>query len=147
MDTISKNVSFHPSVMISNKYGVGDSVPIDQQAAKEFNYDLSTGRPLSDITAVIRAQGLDKQRLLADMTEFKAEFLPDDISDVEVLKYAVPRLTQLPSELAEYQEALSKARLEEKEQQERQLKIDALLKEAESANTDDDSKKDDDTKS
>lgn len=139
MDRISKNVSFHPSVMISNKYGVGDSVPIDQQAAKEFNYDLASGRPLSDITAVIRAQGLDKQRLLADMTEFKAEFLPDDISDADVLKYAVPRLTQLPSELAEYQAALTKARLEEeiskKEQEDLNKLREAFLK------TDDDEPK------
>lgn len=142
MDRISKSVVFHPTILQSVRYGADDSVPIDQQPCKEFNIDLATGRPMSDITAVIRAQGLDKQRLLADLTEFKADYLPEDVSDTDALKYAIPRLTQLPSELAEYSEAITKARLEEKAEKERQLKLDKLLKEAEQADNSDDKKED-----
>lgn len=113
MDRISKNVVFHSTCIGRVKYGSSDSVPIDQQPSAKFNFDPASGRPISDISAIIRAQGLDKQRLLADLTEFKADFLPADVSDVDALKYAIPRLCQLPSELAEFQEELTRQQLEE----------------------------------
>lgn len=128
MDRIFINQSFHPTVTFVGVYGKGDSVPVDQQPCKDFNIDPATGRPMSDISAVLRANKLDQQRLLAEMTEFKADYLPSDISDVDALKYAVPRLAQLPSELAEYSEALTSARLEEAKESQRLKDLEEFKK-------------------
>lgn len=131
MDRISKSTRFHRTMSIPVKYGTLDSVPIDQQACKGFNIDPLTGRPVYDMTAIIRSQGLEQQRLLADLSEFKAQFLPDDISDADALKYLKPRLCQLPSEMAEYQEAIVKARLKEKEDAARMEEEEKAAKEYE----------------
>lgn len=131
MDRISKLTHFHRTMIIPVKYGTLDSVPIDQQACKGFNIDPLTGRPVYDMTAIIRSQGLEQQRLLADLSEFKAQFLPDDISDADALKYLKPRLCQLPSEMAEYQEAIVKARLKEKEDAARMEEEEKAAKEYE----------------
>lgn len=116
MDRISKNTFMHRTLLYSAKYGEPGSTPIDQQPVASFNVDPCTGRPISDMTAILRAQGLEKSRLLADLDEYKATFLPDDISDDEALKYYQPRLCQLPSELAEYTEQVTHQRMTEQEQ-------------------------------
>lgn len=112
MDRISRNTKPHSTVSEVVSYGTGDSVAIDQQGTQLFNVDPATGRPMSFMDAVIKAQGLDRDRLLRSVDEYKASFLPDDISDEDALRYAQPRLTQLPSELAEYTEQVTKARLQ-----------------------------------
>ena len=127
MDRISLNVVFHNTCVGRVKFGTSDSVPVDQQPCASFNFDPASGRPISDITAILRAQGLDKQRLLADLQEFKSEFLPADMSDTDALKYAIPRLCQLPSELAEFQEELTRQKLADSERLEREKRIKSLL--------------------
>lgn len=104
----------HSSILFIPAFGSGDTIPIDQQPVKKFNIDPATGAPMSDITAVLRSQGLDRERLLANLEEFRADFLPEDISNEQALKYMNPRLCQLPSELAEYSEFITEKRLEEK---------------------------------
>lgn len=131
MDRISKSTRFHRTMCIPVAFGTLDSVPIDQQAVKGFNIDPMTGRPIYDMTAIIRSQGLEQQRLLADLSEFKAQFLPDDISDADALKYLKPRLCQMPSEMAEYQEMVVKARLQEKEEIARKEEEEKAAKEYE----------------
>lgn len=124
MDRINKSFRFHGSLTEVVKYGEKDSVPIDQLPKERFNIDPMTGRPMSDITAILRAKGSEQQNLLANLEEFKADYLPEGISDEDALKYYKPRLCQLPSELAEYsdhviserlEEAKKKAKLEEEE--------------------------------
>lgn len=106
-----------PELVTSFDYGHGDTVPIDQTPAKSFNIDPKTGRPMSDLTALLKAQPLDRERLLANMEEFRADYAlkpdatPSDVA--ESLKYALPRLAQMPSELAEYAEFVTSKRLEE----------------------------------
>lgn len=104
----------HESLTYNPVFGKGDTVPIDQQPAQKFNIDPATGMPMSDITAVLRSQGLDRERLLANLEQFREEFLPEDISNEQALKYMNPRLCQLPSELAEYAEFVTSKQLEEK---------------------------------
>lgn len=104
----------HPSILFAPSFGEGDTVPIDQQPVQKFNIDPATGAPMSDITAVLRSQGLDRERLLANLEEFRAEFLPEDMSNEDALKYMNPRLCQMPSELAEYAEFVTQKQLEEK---------------------------------
>lgn len=113
MDRINKNFCFHDSLLEVVKYGEKDSVPIDQQPAQSFNIDPMTGRPMSDITAILRAKGSEQNNLLSNLEEFKADYLPEGISDADALKYYKPRLCQLPSELAEYSEKVTSERLEE----------------------------------
>lgn len=104
----------HESMLFNPSFGAGDTVPIDQQPVKKFNIDPATGAPMSDITAVIRSQGLDRERMLANLEEFRSEFLPEDISNEDALKYMNPRLCQMPSELAEYAEFVTQKQLEDK---------------------------------
>lgn len=119
MDRISKRTIFHPTMVRCSKFGEKGSTPIDQQPVAKFNIDPLTGRPLSDMTAILRAQGLEQRQLLSSLQEYKSEFLPDDISDDEALKYYQPRLCQLPSELAELSERITDQRI--KEQQDKDL--------------------------
>lgn len=106
--------SLRPPFYFENvKYGEGDSVPVDQQSIQDFNWDERTGMPMYDITALIRSDKLAQRDILARLTEFKTEFLPEDISDEDALKYWQPSLCQMPSELAEYTERVLRARIEE----------------------------------
>lgn len=124
MDRI-KRYSVHSSLLAAPDYGKGDTCPIDQQPAKDFNVDPATGHPMSDITAVMKSQSLSAVRDALDIIETsKHDFLDDSVSDADALKYSIPRLCQLPSELAEYTESVTKARLQEKavKQRDEQLK-------------------------
>lgn len=113
MDRIRKNMVPHPSISTTFKYGDKGTCPIDQQGVQRFNIDPTTGRPILDLTVVLRSQGLEQQKMLAELGEFKATYLPEDISNEDALKYYKPRLCQLPSELAEYNEMLTKQALDE----------------------------------
>lgn len=128
MDRIDKNFRFHPSMISPVKYGEKDSVPIDQQPAQRFNIDPMTGRPMSDITAILRAKGKEQDHLLENLTEFKATYLPDGISDEEALKYYKPRLCQMPSELAEYTEQVTRERLERDKKLKDAVELDLFKK-------------------
>lgn len=114
------------AVLIAPKFGEKGSCPIDQTPSQSFNIDPSTGRPMSDITAIVRSQNaLEMQAKFASLPEFKSNYLPEGTSNDDALVYQTPRLAQLPSELAEYRlhfhklmdEKREKARLE-KEQKE-----------------------------
>ena len=79
-----------PMFMERVNYGELDSVPLDQQSIQDFNFDPKTGMPTYDITALIRSSKLDQRAVLANLEEFKADFLPEDISDEDALKYSYP---------------------------------------------------------
>lgn len=114
MDRLIKYNSPSVSVVVPVEYGKGDSVPIDQQSSKDFNVDPLTGRPINDITVVLRSQDkFEQQRILANLEQFKADYLPSDLSNEDALKYSVPRYAQLPSELAELSEKFSKQQVDE----------------------------------
>lgn len=96
-------------------FGSKNSVPIDQTPSIEQNIDPATGFPLTSMQLIMRAQDLsDRRHLVESLQGFKEDFLPDDINDVDALKYAKPRLAQLPSELAEYAVDVAKSRNSEK---------------------------------
>lgn len=114
------------------EYGSYKSCPIDQQAVRSFNIDPVTGRPVSDMSAILNSKGLEQQRLLADLQEFKADYLPADVSDEDALKFMLPRLSQLPSELADFQEQVTKARLEEEKVKQREKELEEYRKSLES---------------
>lgn len=128
MDRIRPNMKSHPTIVASVKYGEYGSCAIDQQPVQKFNIDPATGRPMDVMTSVLKSKGLEQQRLLSELQEFKADFLPDGISDTEALKYYKPRLCQLPSELAEYSEALTQQQLEKAEKDKKAAEQTDFLK-------------------
>lgn len=96
-------------VFTAPKFGEKGSVPLDQTPSKEFNVDPCTGRPMSDVQRLCKLQSdFEMQALFASLPEFKSKFLPDSMSDADALKFVCPRLAQLPSELLEYRENLTK---------------------------------------
>ena len=103
-------VSAIPVIYMMAEYGKDDSCPIDQSPVEQFNIDPSTGRPMSDITKLVRAQSqYEKQQILKQLDERPLS----DVMTLEQirneLKYGKPRLAQLPSELADYAEYAYKA--------------------------------------
>lgn len=104
----------HYSISERVEYGKKDSVPIDQSSVQSFNIDPVTGRPLYDLTAVVRAQSkAEQQRVLDMMVKFDSDWLPDDVTNDMALKYSFPRYAQMPSELAELTEKVNAAKFEE----------------------------------
>lgn len=97
------------------EYGKGDSCPIDQSPVQEFNIDPDTGRPMSDITKIMRAESqYEKDKLYNDLKLHPDETgMLEDKDVLNSLKYACPRLSQLPSELADYAESLTERRINE----------------------------------
>lgn len=89
-------------------FGKRDTCPIDQMPAKTFNLDPYTGRPMEEITRVMRCQTVaEQQTAFMNLVNYKGDFLPDETTAKEALRYMKPSLCQLPSELAEWQEALA----------------------------------------
>lgn len=111
---IHSNSSLASFMVASNpSYGEQDTVPIDQTPSKNFNIDPSTGRPMSQITSLLRAQSaVEMQAGFAALNEFKSNFIGKDISNEDALKYAMPSRFQLASEIAEFQEFVDRKELE-----------------------------------
>ena len=109
----------HMSMVKPIVYGKGDSVPIDQQSAQVFNIDPATGRPICDLTLIMRANNkFEQEKILANLPEFEKTYLPDDVMDEQAIEFACPRLSQLPSEKVDFQTNLMRQRIErEKAQQ------------------------------
>lgn len=118
----------------SISFGEKGSVPIDQSPAQDFNIDPATGRPVSDISKLVRAQNkMELNKALNDIEEFKAATgLPDEITDEQALDYVNPRLCQLPSERFALVEEMTQAKLD-KAEKERAAKLDALRRQSEDA--------------
>lgn len=119
MDRIRFN-TFQPHVSMVKPvvYGKGDSVPIDQQSAQVFNIDPATGRPICDLTLIMRANNkFEQEKILANLPEFEKTYLPDDVSDEQAIEFACPRLTQLPSEKVDFQTNLMRQRIEREKAQ------------------------------
>lgn len=114
------------SLLFDAKFGENGSCAIDQTPCKEFNIDPLTGRPISDLTAILRAKDDQAEAIIKGMQEYKADFLPDDISDEVALKYYQPRLCQMPSELAELREYQTRKAVEELKEQKRKEELEAL---------------------
>lgn len=99
------------------KFGEADTCPVDQSPAKDFNIDPYTGRPTEEITKVMRANTLaEQQTAFMNLPAFKGDFLPSEVEAKEALRFMKPSLCQLPSELAEWQESVTKYQLSEAEQ-------------------------------
>jgi len=94
-----------PVIYLMAEYGKDDSCPVDQSPVEDFNIDPSTGRPMSDITKLVRAQSqYEKDQILKHLDERPVgDFMTLEQIRTE-LKYGKPRLAQLPSELADYAE-------------------------------------------
>lgn len=107
------------------QYGDVDSCPISQTPAQDFNIDAATGRPMEDITALIRASDdLEARRIANAMPDFKSESLPDDMSDEDAIKFLKPSLCQLPSELARFHESIGQFILDKKQELADKVKAD-----------------------
>lgn len=107
-------------------YGEKGSLPIDQSMSKKFNIDPATGRPMNDVQRLVKMQNdFEMQRCFAQLPEYKSNFLPKEMSDEDALMFMCPRNKQLPSELLDYREGLTKYKLNQQELQNRRA---ALLK-------------------
>lgn len=85
------------------RYGDKGSCPIDQTPAHDFNVDPHTGRPMSDIQRLVHIQNdLQLASEFAQLQEFKPKYIDKELSDADALKYAVPRMCQLPSEILDF---------------------------------------------
>lgn len=113
MDRISRSVSFHGTVVMPVNYGSRLCVPIDQQMAQSFNVDPSTGRPVDDITALVRSQGLEQRRILDNLNPMESSYLAEDVTDEQAISECVGRYCQLPSEYAEYTEQVVRKKIED----------------------------------
>lgn len=123
------------------KFGEHGSCPIDQYYSQSFNIDPQTGRPMSDITSLMRMQNnVEMQAAFAALGDYKSNFLSPDISDADALPYLKPRLAQMPSELLEWRGKLDEQKLQEvtlkkqeeetkKLQEERQKEFEDFMKE------------------
>lgn len=118
-------------VYSSVEYGKGDSCPIDQSPIESFNIDPATGRAMSDITRLMRAQSeLEKNNILKSLKERKGF---EGFNDLEALKndikYFRPYLAQLPSELADYTESVFKQQMEERSKlkEDERKRLDSLM--------------------
>lgn len=121
---IRPTTSYLRSVRLSRvRFGEKGSVPIDQTPAQSFNLDPATGRPMSDIQRLTKLQdNYALQTQFAQLKEFKTQFLPDDVSNEDALKFMCPRYSQLPSELLEYRDNLLRDHLS-KEQAKQQKEV------------------------
>lgn len=110
---LRENIGFYTEPIFGDK----DSCPICQNPAQDFNIDASTGRPMEDITALIRASDdLEARRIVNAMPEFKSDNLPDDMSDADAIKFMKPSLCQLPSELKRFHESIGQFMIDKKQE-------------------------------
>lgn len=124
--------TLYSDVYIAPKYGDKDTSPVDQSPCEDFNINPDTGRVMSDMTKLLRAQSqFEKDKLLKelsfrelDLTEMSDEQIKDAI------KYSRPYLAQLPSEMADHAEYLQQERFRLVEEK-RQKRIDAASREIE----------------
>lgn len=127
MDTLIRPTNFHASCVSPCIYGQGDSVPVDQQSAQPFNIDPETGRPMSDLTLIVRSQNkMEQERVLSQLVEYTATYLPDDISPEDAIKFSTPRMVQLPSELADWSEKVNTSEFESQVREHRSKMRDSL---------------------
>ena len=108
-----ENIDFYTKPV----FGDNDSCPICQNPAQDFNIDAATGRPMEDITSLIRASDdLEARRIVNAMPEFKSDNLPDDMSDSDAIKFMKPSLCQLPSELKRFHESIGQFMIDKKQE-------------------------------
>lgn len=123
----------HHIISTKVRYGDKGSCPIDQTPAKDFNVDPHTGRPMSDIQRLVHIQNdLQLASEFAQLQEFKPKYIDKEMSDADALKYAIPRMCQLPSELLDFRVKQAKELLDKqnaKNELERQKKIVARQQE------------------
>lgn len=118
---VRENIDFY----VKPVYGDNDSCPICQNPAQDFNIDAATGRPMEDITSLIRASDdLEARRIVNSMPEFKSENLPDDVSDADAIKFMKPSLCQLPSELKRFHESIGQFMIDKKQELADKLKAE-----------------------
>ena len=116
-----ENIDFYTKPV----FGDNDSCPICQNPAQDFNIDAATGRPMEDITSLIRASDdLEARRIVNAMPEFKSDNLPDDMSDADAIKFMKPSLCQLPSELKRFHESIGKFIIDKKQELADKLKAE-----------------------
>lgn len=110
---VRENIGFYTKPV----FGDYDSCPICQNPAQDFNIDAATGRPMEDITSLIRASDdLEARRIVNAMPEFKSDNLPDDMSDSDAIKFMKPSLCQLPSELKRFHESIGQLIIDKKQE-------------------------------
>lgn len=118
---VRENIDFYEKPV----FGDHDSCPICQTPAQEFNVDAATGRPMEDITALIRASDdLEARRLVNAMPEFKSDSLPENMSDSDAIKFMKPSLCQLPSELKRFHESIGQFIIDKKQELADKMKAD-----------------------
>lgn len=116
-----ENIDFYTKPVFGDK----DSCPICQNPAQDFNIDAATGRPMEDITSLIRASDdLEARRIVNAMPEFKSENLPEDMSDADAIKFMKPSLCQLPSELKRFHESIGQFLIDKKQELADKLKAE-----------------------
>lgn len=129
MDRVIKPFEMvHSSVIEPIVFGDPRSCPIDQTASVGFNIDPDTGNPMSTFDVLMKADKLEQRRILDGLQEYKSNFLPSDISDTDAIRFALPRTCQLPSELAEYQSALTERELERQKKIDEEIRLRDLFK-------------------
>lgn len=147
MDRISRSVSFHGTICMSVDYGSRVCVPIEQQMAEPFNIDPATGRPVDDISAFIRSQGLEQRRILDSLNPVESTYLGEDITDEQAVSDCVGRYCQLPSEFAEFTEQQVRRQIEEELRKQQNLSDEEFNKILEERVAEYRKRKDDESKS
>lgn len=84
------------------KFGEKGSVAIDQMPAAQANINPRTGFAYTDIQKImIQNDVSERRRLLDNLQQFKADFLPADVTDEQAIEMCSPASLQLPSQFAE----------------------------------------------
>lgn len=84
------------------KFGEKGSVAIDQMPAAQANINPRTGFAYTDIQKImIQNDVSERRRLLDNLQQFKADFLPADVTDEQAIASCTPASMQLPSQFAE----------------------------------------------
>lgn len=96
------------------QYGRKGSFPIDQTPSQPFNIDVSTGRPMTEIERLVKIQNsVNQQAFFASLSEFRSNFLPDDVTDEDALTFIKSRYCQTKGQLLDYKEGLAKYQLDQ----------------------------------
>ena len=111
-------LSYCERVDIEVCYGEHGSLSIDQTPAASANINPRTGFPYSDMQKIMMQTDIsERRRLLDNMQSYKDDFLPDNVSAEDAVKYMNGSNMQLPSEFTEEVERFTSQWVENKKKE------------------------------
>lgn len=113
-------VKIASSIVTTNKvkYAEKRCIPLDLTPIQSFNRGRN-GWCESVFTQLMKAQSVQELHALeSQLNEFERQYASKDLSDVDMIRFCKPRTCQLPSELAEFTEAITQYRLNKSQAEE-----------------------------